>query len=305
MAGVSGPTRGAWSANPWLVGALSGAVTAALIPGCARVARRLGVVDRPGVLKPQESEVPYLGGVAVTLGMAGAAVGTANAPALVAPLLAVTVGLADDIRGLPPGLRLAAEAAAGVAVGAGRCRWRKVAAAAGTMVLANAVNMVDGADGIAGAVTLASAAGFAALLRGQDRLVASALAGSVTGFLIFNRAPARIYLGDAGSYVIGTCTTQLLMSAWEEGSGPGLAACVLVGYPLIELGTTVLRRWRGGQRLMHGDRGHIYDRLMGAGWSATRTALALGGLQGAAAVVAVALAGGRWPWRHPAAAPGS
>jgi UDP-GlcNAc:undecaprenyl-phosphate GlcNAc-1-phosphate transferase len=299
VAVVSSPGTDPRGRRPWGPGVVAAFSTAALTPLCARVARRLGIVDRPGFLKPQEREVPYLGGVAVTLGMAGVAVATGNARALAAPLVAVTVGLADDVRGLAPGLRLAAEAGAGLVAAGRRSGVQKVAAAAASMVLANAVNMVDGADGMAGAVTLASAAGFTALLRGPDRAMASALAGGAAGFLVFNRAPASIYLGDAGSYVIGTCSTQLLLRAWDEGIATGLGGCLLVGYPLTELVTTVLRRWRSGQPLMHGDRDHIYDRLMRSGWSATKTALTVGAFQSALGVAAVGMTRVRASWRRP------
>jgi UDP-GlcNAc:undecaprenyl-phosphate GlcNAc-1-phosphate transferase len=288
MAGLS--DRSALPGGPWPVGGLSAVATAALTPLCARAAGRLGIVDRPGHLKPQESAVPYLGGMAVTLGMAGAAAVTGNVGALPAPLLAVAVGLADDVRGLPPAVRLVGEAAAGIAVAGTGSRHERVAAAAANMVLANAFNMIDGADGMAGAVTLASAAGFSVLLGGGDRAAAAALAGAAAGFLVYNREPASIYLGDAGSYVIGTCMTQLLLSAWKQGRRTAMAGLLLVGYPLIELSTTILRRWRSGRPLTHGDRDHIYDRVMRSGWSASAAAVAAGVSQAALALVGVGLA---------------
>jgi len=248
-------------------------VCAALTPLLARLATRLGVVDRPGALKVHERPVPYLGGVAVLVALAGpVAVGR---PTLAVPLvLATALGLADDVAELPPGLRLVAEVGIGVAAAA-VVDVRGPAGAALTVVvvvlLLNAVNLLDGLDGLASGVGLAGAAGFAAILEGDARVLALALAGALAGFLLWNRPPARIYLGDAGSYLLGTALAVLLADAWGAGRPVAVAAgsVLLVAVPVADTTVAVLRRARARRPLLQGDRGHVYDQLVDRGWRRT------------------------------------
>jgi UDP-GlcNAc:undecaprenyl-phosphate GlcNAc-1-phosphate transferase len=246
-------------------------VCAAATPLLARVATRLGVVDRPGALKVHERPVPYLGGVAVLAGLAGPV--AAGRPALAVPLvLATALGLADDVAELPPGLRLVAEVGIGVSAAA-VVDARGPAGAAFTVLvvvlLLNAVNLLDGLDGLASGVGLAGAAGFAAVLEGDGRVLALALAGALAGFLLWNRPPARIYLGDAGSYLLGTALAVLLAEAWGAGQPVAVAAgsVLLVAVPVADLTVAVLRRARARRPLLQGDRGHVYDQLVDQGWT--------------------------------------
>ena len=77
-----------------------------------------------------------------------------------------------------------------------------------------------------------------------------------------------MYLGDGGSYLLGTALTVLLAGAWAPGvaSARGVAALALVAVPAAEVAFAVLRRARGRRSLLAGDRGHPYDRLVSRGW---------------------------------------
>ncbi|MGH9151783.1 MAG: glycosyltransferase family 4 protein [Acidimicrobiales bacterium] len=245
-------------------------------PAAGRLARRLGMLDRPGPFKAQREPVPYLGGLAVFVGLT---VGTAAArPAFVLPFaLALALGMADDRLDLAPGVRLACEVVIGVGaalvVPTGLpAPLGQLAVTSAVVVLVNAVNLIDGLDGLASGVALAGSVGFAVVLHGDDRLVASALAGASAGFLVHNRPPASIYLGDAGAYLLGTALALLLASAWAAGSASsaGVAAVMLVGVPLTETVVAVVRRWRNRRPLFQGDRGHVYDQLVDRGWTAGR-----------------------------------
>ena len=114
------------------------------------------------------------------------------------------------------------------------------------VVLINATNMLDGLDALASGVAMIGAAGFAVVLGGDGRTVALALAGALAGFLWFNRPPARIYLGDAGSYLVGTALALLLATAWSphRAAAVGIAGIALVALPVIEAGVTIIRRLR-------------------------------------------------------------
>jgi UDP-GlcNAc:undecaprenyl-phosphate GlcNAc-1-phosphate transferase len=255
-----------------VVGVVATATALVATPVAMAVARRLDVVDHPAPLKPQRVPVPYLGGAAVFVAaIVGGAVGR---PLLLLPLgLVLVLGVADDIVGLPPWPRLAGQAAVGAVVAAvvpthlpGALG--PVLVVVVTVLLINGVNMIDGLDTLAGAVTAVAAGGFAWLLRADARDLALALVGALVGFLFYNRPPARIYLGDGGSYLLGTALAVLLASAWAPGvrDATGTAGLVLVAVPAAEVLFAVVRRLRGRRSFVLGDRGHPYDRLVTKGW---------------------------------------
>jgi UDP-GlcNAc:undecaprenyl-phosphate GlcNAc-1-phosphate transferase len=255
-----------------LIAAVAVVVTLVATPLVIVVAKRTGIVDRPGALKPQADPVPYLGGVAVFAGVVvGAAAGR---PTVLIPLAgALALGVADDRLDLAPWIRLVGQVVIGIAVVvACPVHLPGVAAAAIIPVVAvvviNGVNLIDGLDMLAGGVAGVGAFGFAAVLHGAGRQLALALGAALVGFLVYNRPPARVYLGDGGSYLLGAGLTVLLAEAWGPGTPlpVGVAALVLVAIPVAEVAFAAIRRLRGRSSLMAGDRGHPYDRLVSRGW---------------------------------------
>ncbi len=248
------------------------AVALLATPICIRLARRSGTLDHAGPLKPQTEAVPYLGGLAVFVGLV---VGIAphRASSLIPLAGALVVGLADDRRDLAPGLRLVAEVAIGVCVALTQpvhvAGWVGAPLIiVGTVLLINGVNLLDGLDTLAAGVTTAAGLGFALVVTGTARLIAVSLIASLLAFLWFNRPPARIYLGDGGSYLLGTSLAVLLTTAWAPGVGTatGLISLALVAIPVAELTCAMIRRARSRQSLTTGDRQHPYDRLVARGW---------------------------------------
>jgi UDP-GlcNAc:undecaprenyl-phosphate GlcNAc-1-phosphate transferase len=206
-------------------------------------------------------------GVAAGLALAGA---EADPWLLLPPLGALILGVADDARDLDPKLRLAAELAIGVGVAAAVPHHGVlpfVLAVLATVVLVNAVNLLDGLDALASGVALAAAVGLAWVTEGDGRALALALAGALAGFLVWNRPPARVYLGDGGAYLLGTVLAELWALSWRPGGSAGrpVAAVLLVAVPLVDTGVAVLRRRRSGQPLFQGDRAHVYDQLVDRG----------------------------------------
>lgn len=249
------------------------AVALVATPGAMWLARRTGLLDHPGDLKIQAEPVPYLGGLGVA---AGLAVGMARPhPALLLPLaLALVIGLVDDARPIRPTTRLAAEVAVGLlaaAVAPVRLPGLLGVAAVTIVVITvvNGVNMLDGLDGLAAGTALISALGFALVLDGTGRTAALALAGALGGFLVFNRPPAKVYLGDAGAYLVGAALVLLLLLAWSPDRSLALSiGCLpLLACPVAEIGFTLIRRIRSGRQLLAGDRSHIYDQLVDRGFS--------------------------------------
>jgi UDP-GlcNAc:undecaprenyl-phosphate/decaprenyl-phosphate GlcNAc-1-phosphate transferase len=256
-------------------------VALVMTPVARRVSFALGILDRPGPLKVQREPVAYLGGAAVFVSLAAAL--AADHPSWIVPLaLATALGVADDVRSISPQLRLLAQCSVGVAAGfvvpapgpAG-----VVVTAAFVVVLVNAVNLLDGMDALASSVVATSAFAFA-LLGGVARGPALALGGALVGFLVFNRPPARIYLGDGGSYLIGTALALLAATALGgQDASAWIAIPLLVAVPLADTAIAVLRRARSRRPLFAGDRSHVYDQLADRGWPVPRIVLALVGVQ--------------------------
>ncbi|MBI4259514.1 MAG: undecaprenyl/decaprenyl-phosphate alpha-N-acetylglucosaminyl 1-phosphate transferase [Actinobacteria bacterium] len=281
-------------------------------------APRLGAMDRPdAALKPHARPVPYLGGVAVGAG-AAAALAWGGWPLPWAVAVAVfgvgLVGLADDVFRLPPAARLAAELGLGLVLAGWGIRATALPGAAlawtGAVLLfaatVNAVNMVDGMDGLAAGLAVISGVGVAMVAAGADRSssLAIALAAASAGFLYHNLPPARLFLGDSGAYLLGGGLAVAVLAAGRTVPAlAGAASCL--GLYLLDLVLSVLRRTVGRVPVMVNDRGHIYDQLRARGLSvseclavsyAIHAVLGAIGLAAAALPVPAALAttGGAW-----------
>lgn len=238
-------------------------------PVAMLIARRTGVVDRPGPLKTHTRPVAYLGGVAVFVALL-VGVGSTGRWELALPLgLALALGTVDDVHPLPPTARLALEVVVALvaAVVVPGAPVHRLLTAGLLVVLVNAVNLLDGQDGLAGAVGAVAALGFA-LLGGDATAYGLALAGALAGFLVFNRPPARIYLGDGGAYLLGAALA-LAPALTHDAAGWSVwfATPLLVAMPLLDTAVAFWRRLREHRPLFAGDRGHVYDQLVDRGRS--------------------------------------
>jgi UDP-GlcNAc:undecaprenyl-phosphate GlcNAc-1-phosphate transferase len=156
----------------------------------------------------------------------------------------------------------------------------RVATAVLVLGLLNAVNLLDGQDGLAAGVGIVITVGLAAL-GGPATPIALGVAGALGGFLVFNRPPARIYLGDAGAYFLGT-TIALLPALTEHADTTWSiwwTVPLLVGLPVADTAIAILRRLRAGRPLLEGDRSHVYDQLVDRGMTVGRSTLVGMGVQ--------------------------
>lgn len=254
-----------------------------LVPAARRVALATGLVDRPGdpALAIHARPVPLLGGPAViAAAFIAVAVGGEGLPGsvLAATLVALATGLVDDVRPLPPLLRLAVHAGAGVILAVDGFGVEPLGALAGTgvvlLVLAtiNAVNMIDGQNGLAGGTVAAAAAGLALVhpSGSPGRAIGFALAGVMLAFLVWN-VPGRIFLGNGGAYGAGALLAALAASATAVGWRGLLAAFACLGVFAFETLFTVARRVLTGAGLLTGDREHSYDIVAQRGGSRLRS----------------------------------
>jgi UDP-GlcNAc:undecaprenyl-phosphate GlcNAc-1-phosphate transferase len=141
------------------------------------------------------------------------------------------------------------------------------------MGMINAVNFLDGLDGLAAGVCLIAAALFAwhshRLGQTTVSLFPLALAGALLGFLFFNFAPARIFLGSTGAYLLGYQMATLSILSPAKFS----TALLVLAVPIIDVGWQIISRLRRGQHPFQGDRGHLHFRLADRGLGTRRIVL--------------------------------
>jgi UDP-GlcNAc:undecaprenyl-phosphate/decaprenyl-phosphate GlcNAc-1-phosphate transferase len=247
-----------------------------LCPAGRRVGVAFGVVDRPspGDLKIHAQSVSLLGGVAVVLAALGSLeVVRAGLPLSIvaAVFTALGGGLVDDIRPLPPTPRVLVLAASGAILAFEIPTSQAVVLGAIGVILlvlacANAVNLLDGQDGLAGGLGMLSGLGLAAVSAtlGADGAVVLplALAGALGGFLVWNRPTARIFLGNGGAYAVGVMLAATVVLLTISAGWRGLVASgIVLGVFAFEACFTVARRLMSGDSLTRGDRLHSYDLL--------------------------------------------
>jgi UDP-GlcNAc:undecaprenyl-phosphate/decaprenyl-phosphate GlcNAc-1-phosphate transferase len=256
-----------------------------LTPPAATLGSLTGMVDRPGAgeLKIHARPIPVLGGVAVLAAALSAAALLGRGlpwPAEAGVLVAFLAGLLDDRRPVSPWVRVA-----WLAVAAGLVAWAipmsllgpigRPATFALVLACTNGVNLLDGQDGLAGGLSAVAALALAVVAGGAVRATALALAGALVAFLLWNRPPARIFLGNGGAYGVGAVLAAVAAQVARGGLRPLLAAGLALSVVAMELTSTVLRRLGSGHRLSSGDRGHSYDVLSVALKSRTASTLVL------------------------------
>ncbi|HEX9890532.1 MAG TPA: MraY family glycosyltransferase [Actinomycetota bacterium] len=275
------------------------AAAGVLTPVAGWAGRAVGLVDRPGALKIHLAPVPLTGGLAV-VAVAIAVPALLGFPLPVAVLGAVLValaaGTADDARPISPWLRLAVQVGAGLLLVAGGLRVAPfgILGAAGVVVVViactNAVNLLDGQDGLAGGLCAVAALGLASLnpALGTGALV---LAGALCGFLLWNRPPARVYLGNGGAYAVGVLLAAMSVGAAGTSWRGVLGAGAVLGVLVFEFTLTLARRIRARSAVAEGDRLHSYD-LMARAVGRGASTVAFWGLGLVAALVGLLLARG-------------
>lgn len=302
-----------------------------LSPAIRRVAFHIGAVDLPGERKVHSVPIPRIGGVVIALSFAGTlaaawGLGHLNSswlaldlslwwPVLGGGVIVFLGGVLDDVRPLPAwGKFLIQAVGALVAIGFG-VRIDHMSIFGSDLIdlgllalpltflwivgITNAFNLMDGLDGLA--VGLGSiAAGTCAtlfLLRGesQDAIVLIVVLGALLGFLPHNFNPARMYLGDSGSLLIGymLAVTAIIGTQKTATTLAVFVPLLILGLPLIDTLFSMLRRFKGSPgnighgknpqaswrraftRMFEADQGHFHHRLMAMGLSHRNAVLTL------------------------------
>jgi UDP-N-acetylmuramyl pentapeptide phosphotransferase/UDP-N-acetylglucosamine-1-phosphate transferase len=231
--------------------------------------------------------VPRIGGIAMAAGCGAALVGLRLPDAPVTILVAAfglfLLSLADDWRSLAVLPRLLGHlSAATVAVVA--LQLPVVVAIPAVVALGwmiNLYNFMDGADGLAGGMTVVGFGAYALAAWPQAPAMTwtcVAIAAAAAGFLVFNFPPARVFMGDAGSIPLGFLAGALGLDGWRAGLWPGWFPILMFSPFIADATVTLWRRLRRRDRVWQAHRDHYYQRLVLSGWTHRALALTAWGL---------------------------
>ena len=297
------------------------ALVGVLTPVMRKIAIANQILDLPTSLhKSHTKAVPYLGGVAILIGVtlvSYLALAFSNftvsnfllATSVLGPALVMgLIGLWDDLKNLPPLPRFIGQSVAGLVVAAALVLGSNVANPTGSTFadvlitviwvvgICNSINFFDNLDGGAAGTAAISAIflTYLAINSGQAFVAALSIvvAGATLGFLIWNRAPARIYMGDAGALFLGVLLATLtirLNPDTQTSIGSFATPILLLAIPILDTTVAVLSRLRRGISPFLGGKDHLSHRLVRAGLSRKMAAIALWLLSATFAFFAVIL----------------
>ena len=283
--------------------AVAAVVTLVTTPLTARLAVRVGAIDLPRDRDLHEAPVPRLGGLAILAGILVAALifmpfDGQTRGILAGALVAGIVGSIDDLYDLPPAAKLAGQvAAAAIPVAAGvrvetftlpflgavelSATGGGILTGLAMVAVMNVVNFTDGVDGLAAGVCTISAATFAVIALSLDRvdagILAAITAGAALGFLWHNFHPASVFMGDAGSNLLG-----LMLACIAVQGVLKTAAVVALVFPLVVLAVPILdtafvvaKRFKYRRPAWEADTEHFHHRMARIGFSQRRTVIYL------------------------------
>lgn len=298
--------------------------TFASVPAAKIVAGKIGAIDVPrDARRMHKKATPRLGGIAIFFGflvslLCFCEITKDLIAVLVGAIIIVILGIIDDSRGLSAKVKFCVQiVAALIVVFGGGIRievftnpnlfsdltvlqlshWVSVPFTVLWIVaITNAVNLIDGLDGLAAGVSSIAAVSlvFVAILVGEEKiaLIALIIAGSCFGFLPFNFNPATIFLGDTGSTFLGYMLAVLsVQGGFKSYAVITFAVPVLIlGLPIFDTAFAILRRLFTGKGIMTPDRGHIHHKLVDMGFSQKQTVFILYAISGVLGLSAVLLA---------------
>jgi len=291
----------------------------ALTPLMRKIALAANVVDNPNAAhKSHKKAVPYLGGVAIIIGIISISYSTSLisnftsttfwlATSVLGPALVLgLIGLWDDINNLSPLPRFIAQSLAGIFTATVLIITKNVGNPTGSDIfdviitifwvvgICNSINFFDNLDGgAAGTVAISSAAlAFSALT--EDQYLIAALAtvttGATLGFLVWNKNPAKIYMGDAGALFLGVLLATLTIRLEPNTNtqiGSYLTPIFLLAVPILDTTVAVISRLRRHISPFQGGQDHLSHRLIRAGLSRRQAAISLWLLSGVYAAFSI------------------
>ena len=264
------------------------------------------LVDHPNERSLHDRPVSRAGGIAILAGLVAGlvVVALADTPApgvgwmLAGGLLINSISFADDIRRVSPAVRILFHLVAALCVVLAGASVERIVlpgvtldlgaatGAAFTMLFVtwfvNLYNFMDGMDGFAGGMAAIGFTTLAVLCAHRDAatLVAANLvvASASLGFLLFNFPPAKIFMGDLGSSLLGYLCAVMMLSAERSASVPLWISMLVFSPFVVDASVTLVRRLIAGARPWHAHRSHFYQRLVRLGWGHHKTVVCEYGL---------------------------
>ena len=304
-----------------LLGLMAFALTGLLTWPIRALAIRIGAMDSPNLeRKTQKEPVPYLGGVSIAIAVtaltyAGVIVSdftAADLPVasyvLIPALVMGLMGLIDDLRGLPALPRLFFQTLVAVSVAIVLVKTHTVGVAFGNSILSqsltvlwivgicNSINFFDNLDGGAAGTVAVVTLGIFYIAFNQDQEAVSALAivtaGATLGFLIWNKQPAKIYMGDAGALFLGVIVSVLTIRV-NPGINPNWKSLalmpILLAVPILDTTVAVSSRIYRGLTPFNGGKDHLSHRLVRKGATHKTAAILLWAGSGFFALLAIGI----------------
>ena len=274
-------------------------VSLILTPIVIAVSKKLDIVDRPNFRKIHTKPISMLGGSAILLSFfigiwLGAPIEREIKPLLLGAIVIYLVGLIDDLYDLKPVLKLIGQIiAASIVVVYGvtidfisipigptiHFGWLSIPITIFWIVaITNAINLIDGLDGLAAGVSTIALVtiAFIAILQGNIFIImiCSVLIGSLLGFLVFNFHPAKIFLGDSGALLLGFIIGFLSLLGFKNITFISLFfPIVILAVPFIDTLFAMIRRVKRGQHIMQADKSHLHHKLLDLGYTHRQTVI--------------------------------
>jgi UDP-GlcNAc:undecaprenyl-phosphate GlcNAc-1-phosphate transferase len=297
-------------------------VVGLLTPLMRKVAIRTDIVDRPNLAhKTHISPVPYLGGIAIIVGIllvsygglilrnrTGLDIWIASSLLVPAAVLGF-IGFLDDRKNLPPLPRFIAQTLAGIFTAIFLISTDTIGNPTGNTALdaaitifwvvgiTNSINFFDNLDGGAAGAVAATSFGLFLISNDNGQYFLAALSittfGAMLGFLLWNKSPARIYMGDAGALFLGVLISVLALRLNPEVEGKFTSFAIpilLLAIPILDTSVAVLSRLKRRVSPFQGERDHLSHRLMRRGFSKRQSAYALWLLSAIFSAIAVSIA---------------
>jgi UDP-GlcNAc:undecaprenyl-phosphate GlcNAc-1-phosphate transferase len=283
-------------------------VTIACVPLLGRLAVRWDIVDRPDARKVHTAPIPRVGGVAMAIGVLAAALiaiplESADRWFLLAAAILTIFGALDDRFDLDYRVKFLGQLiAVGIVVFAGDVQvhaltlddrfqlpqWASVSLTLVFLIgITNAINLADGLDGLAGGTTFLCLCALAMLSHSVGQFSSTALAlafaGAVLGFLRFNTFPASIFMGDAGSQLLGFAVGVLSIRTTQSGDSLVSAATpvLLLALPILDTLSVMVQRISEGRSPFVADKRHIHHKLLAFGFDHHEAVMVIYTIQGA------------------------
>lgn len=284
-------------------------VSIIMTPLSIQWAKELGIIARPSSRKIHREPVPSWGGISLAIAILSGTFGSwlflKTIPdhalgVLFGLVVIVIVGTLDDRSSLSPGAKLIGQIIAAILPVAFGLRIAFINNPFGEgymflstwqgwlltifwiVALTNALNLIDGLDGLAAGVSFFASLTLAFLAAGQKLFPISAafaaIAGACMGFLPYNFHPARVFMGDTGAMALGYLFATLsIMGAVK--SVAALSVLFMTGmvlaYPLLDTAFAIVRRWLKGRPIFSADREHLHHRLLDSGFDQRQAVLLL------------------------------